>query len=89
MGPKFEELKDFLQEKLIINWDQTGLNLVPASTWTMGLKGSKRAEIKGIDDNRQGTAVFAVSLHGDFLPVQTFCFSKRLDYLPFTKPLVK
>ena len=33
--------------ELIFNWDQTGINLVPASSWTMDVKGSKRVEIKG------------------------------------------
>ena len=31
--------------ELIFNWDQTGLNLVPVSSWTMDLKGSKRVAI--------------------------------------------
>ena len=56
--------------ELIINWDQTGLNLVPAAQWTMALKGSRRVEIKEIDDKRQITGVFCVSLFGDFLPIQ-------------------
>ena len=44
--------------ELIFNWDQTGLNLVPASPWTMAPKGSKRIEMKGLTDKRQNTAVF-------------------------------
>ncbi len=32
-------------EPIIINWDQTGLNLVPATSWTMALKGSRCVEI--------------------------------------------
>ena len=32
--------------RLILNWDQTGLNLIPALSWTMDRKGSKRVEIK-------------------------------------------
>ena len=60
---EFHKLKaSFLQEivdivtmeeippQLIFNWDQTGLNLVPVASWTMELKGSKRVEIKGLDD---------------------------------------
>lgn len=35
--------------ELIFNWDQTGLNLIPASSWTMEHKGSKRVEIKGLN----------------------------------------
>ena len=35
---------------LIINWDRTGLHVVPGSSWTMALKGSKCIEIKGLND---------------------------------------
>uniref|UniRef100_A0A1X7TZW2 Uncharacterized protein n=1 Tax=Amphimedon queenslandica TaxID=400682 RepID=A0A1X7TZW2_AMPQE len=34
--------------ELIFNWDQTGFNLVPVSTWTMAVKGSKCVEIRGL-----------------------------------------
>ena len=44
--------------ELIFNWDQTGLHLVPTSNWTMAKKGSKRVEMKGLEDKRQITAVF-------------------------------
>lgn len=56
--------------ELILNWDQTGIHLVPASSWTMDKRGSKRVEIKGVNDKRQITAVFCGSLTGDFLPIQ-------------------
>ena len=56
--------------QLVINWNQTGISLVPGSAWTMDLKGSKRVEIVGIDDERQFTAVFCGSLDGDILPLQ-------------------
>lgn len=41
--------------ELVINWDQTGINIVPVSQWTMDVEGSKRVEITGIDDKRQIT----------------------------------
>ena len=53
---------DEIPSDLIFNWDQTGLNLVPASSWTMALKGSKRVEIKGVNDKRQITGVFCATL---------------------------
>ena len=56
--------------ELILNWDQTGIHLVPASTWTMDKEGSKRVEISGANDKRQITAVFCGTLTGDFLPLQ-------------------
>ena len=72
---------------LIFNWDQTGLNLVPASSWTMALKGSKRIEIKGTNDKRQITAVFCASLMGDFLPVQIIYTRKtKRCHPPFSFP---
>ena len=79
----FDELKaQFLEEvattvyveeippELILNWDQTGINLVPSSSWTMEQKGAKYVELTGIDDKRQITAVFCGSFTGDFLPIQ-------------------
>ena len=63
---KMEEIPS----QLILNWDQTGLHLVPASNWTMASKGSKRVEMKGIEDKRQITAVFCGTLCGEFLPIQ-------------------
>ncbi len=55
---------------LIINWDQTGIRIVPSSNWTMERKGCKRVEITGVNDKRQVTAVLCGNLMGDFLPVQ-------------------
>ena len=39
-----------IPSELIFNLDQTGLNLVPSSLWTMARKGSKHVEIKGLND---------------------------------------
>jgi len=36
--------------ELAINWDQTEINIVPVSQWTMDVEGAKRIEITGIDD---------------------------------------
>ena len=56
--------------KLILNWEQTGIKVVPFSTWTMEEYGSKHVEMVGVTDKRQITAVFCGSLTGNFLPVQ-------------------
>ena len=56
--------------ELILNWDQTGIHLVPAGAWTMDQDGSKRVEITGVNDKRQITAVFCGTMIGDFLPIQ-------------------
>ena len=55
-----------LPPELILNGDQTGINLVPASSWTMDQSGAKRVEIKGVNDKQQITAQFCGTLTGDF-----------------------
>ena len=55
-----------IPHQLVINWDPTGINYVPVSTWTMAKDASKRAEITGIGDKRQLTAAFASTMNGDF-----------------------
>ena len=56
--------------QLVFNWDQTAISIVPGSSWTMELKGSKRVEIVGISDKRQITAVLCGTMAGDLLPLQ-------------------
>ena len=88
--------------ELILNWDQTGVKIVPPSTWTMDAKGSKRVEMAGVNDNRPITAALCGSLTGDFLPVGPGHLSREnqllssplsvnssLGYYPFTKELVQ
>ena len=71
-----------IPKDLILNWDQTGINYVPVSQWTMEKKGSKRVEVIGLGDKRQITAVFAGTLAGDFLPVQLVYQGKTTKCLP-------
>jgi len=59
-----------IPSRLIFNWDQTGINLVPCPTWTMEEKGKKRVEIAGLNDKRQITAVLCGNIDGEVLPVQ-------------------
>lgn len=63
------EMEDIPAE-LILNWDQTGIKIVPSSNWTMELQGSKRVEMIGTNDKRQITALFCGNILGDFLPLQ-------------------
>ena len=56
--------------ELVLNWDQTGIHLVPVFPWTMEQTGSKRVKINGITSKQQITAVFCGSLTRDVLPVQ-------------------
>lgn len=43
-------LKNKVIPQMIVNWDQTGINIVPASTWTMAEEGSSRVPIAGLGD---------------------------------------
>lgn len=76
-----------IPHELILNWNQTGLKLVPSSTWTMERQGSKCVEMIGVNDKRQITAVFCGSLIGEFLPLQLIYKGKTARCLPrFTFP---
>lgn len=56
--------------ELVLNWDQTGIHIVPSSSWTLDVKGVNRVEITGTNDKRQITAVLCGSAIGEFLPPQ-------------------
>ena len=66
----------------ILNWDHTGISIVPGSAWTMELKGFKRVEIVGISDKRQITAVICGSMAGELLPFQLIYQGKTNTCLP-------
>ena len=48
--------KHDIPPQLIINWDHTGIHLVPVRRWTMAEKGSDKVEIIGLDDKREITS---------------------------------
>ena len=73
---------DEVPPALIINWDQTAIQYVPVSSWTMEIEGTKRIELAGKDDKRQITAVFGASMEGDFLPAQLVYQGKTTRFLP-------
>ena len=75
-------LMEDVPDDLIINWDHTGLNYVPASNWTMAKEGSARVEITGLGDKRQITAVLSCTLSGNFLPPQVIYSGKTSRCLP-------
>ena len=56
---------DEVPAELVVNWDQSSINYVPVSSWTMAEEGSKTVDVAGKD---QLTAVFACSMSGDFFP---------------------
>ena len=91
----FEELKalfafdiksivqiDKIPDDLVINWDHTGVNYVPVSSWTMEREGSKRVEITALDDKRQITLVLGVTKTGRYLPPQLIYAGKTSKYFP-------
>ena len=55
---------------LVVNLDQIPLSYASLGKYTFSFKGAKNVPIKGVDDKRQITAAFAVSLTGKFLPIQ-------------------
>ena len=55
---------------LVVNLDQTPLSYVSPGKYTFSFKGAKNVPIIGVDDKRQITATFAVSLTGKVLPIQ-------------------
>ena len=56
--------------ELTLNWDQTGIKLVPSFGWTMDQLGARHVDVAGVNDKRLITAVFCGSLTGDFLLIQ-------------------
>jgi len=67
--------------QLIFNWDQTGIKLVPSTSWTMAERGSKRVELIGLSDKRQITAVFC----GIQLSFVEICWENFCQCSLFTK----
>ncbi len=98
MIQNFEEVKDkYLEDirvivtmedipnELIFNWDHTGVQIVPSSSWTYDKKGSKKVEVTGLDDKRQITAVVCGTLSGEVLPMQLIYTGKTSACLPKIK----
>ena len=59
-----------IPHELIINWDQTPINVAPTTNWTMAEVGSKRVEVAALNDKRQVTSTLAVTMSGEFLSPQ-------------------
>ena len=68
--------------ELILNLDQIPLSYVSPGKYTFNIKGSSNVPIKGIDDKRQITAIFAVSATGELLPFQLIYAGKTKKCLP-------
>ena len=59
-----------IPSELVINWDQSGVNVVPSQNWTMEQQGAQQVEIAGINDKRQITVTLAGTMSGELLPIQ-------------------
>ena len=71
-----------IPEDLVINLDQTPLSYVSPGKYTFHPRGEQNVPIKGVDDKRQITGTFAVSLTGEFLPIQVIYQGKTKRCLP-------
>ena len=94
---------DEIPAELVINFNQTGLNFVPVSEWTIEDEGAKGVDVAGKDDKWQLTAVLGGSLTGDLLPPQLIYQGKtpcclphfefpekwHVSYIPLTTGLMK
>lgn len=61
-----------IRPSTLFNWDQAVINIVPCCDWTLAVKGLKRVAMFDLEDKRQITVMFCVSLdgtcyHRDFL----------------------
>ena len=56
--------------ELLFNWDQTGVKLIPVSSWTMAESGLKQIPVVGLEDKREITVVLAATATSTLLPPQ-------------------
>ena len=75
-----EEYK--IPQSLVLNLDQTPLKYVPVSNETMAKRGSTSITIEGSSDKRMITGTFAITLCGNFLPIQLIYGGSTNQSLP-------
>lgn len=71
-----------IPNSLIINWDQTGCQLIPGKDWTMDQRGAQKVNITGLDDRRQITLLLAINKSGSLLSPQLIYAGKSDRCLP-------
>lgn len=59
-----------IHESLVINADQTGMQMCPGAARTFEKRGAKHVSVAGHDDKRQITCVVTSALSGELLPLQ-------------------
>ena len=72
----------YIPGDLVITLDQTPLSYVSPGKYTFHQRGVKNVPINGVDGKRQITGTFAVSLTGEFLPIQMIYQGKTKSCLP-------
>ncbi|CAH1248633.1 Hypp8328 [Branchiostoma lanceolatum] len=65
-----------IPEEMILNLDQTGVNIVPVGTWTLKEEGSKHVPITSLEDKRQITVLLTTTLSGKLFPSQVLYHGK-------------
>ena len=55
--------------QLVINWDQTPLEVVPSISWSMVKQGARRVEVAAVNAKRQVTSTVALTLDGQFFTI--------------------
>lgn len=71
-----------IPHSMVINLDQTPTKYVPGCNKTLAERGSKSVPIAGATDKRMITATFAITLDGDFLPIQLIYKGKTTKSIP-------
>ena len=71
-----------IPSSLIINLDQTPTKYVPVGNSTLAKKGDSNVTITGSSDKRTITATFAITMRGDFLPMQLIYGGKTKQSYP-------
>ena len=71
-----------IPDNLLINFDQTPLPYIVTGNNTLNEKAAKSVPLKGKGKKKQITGTFAVSMTGDFLPMQLTYEGKTPRCLP-------
>ena len=74
--------KHSIPSELIINMDQTPLKYVPVGNTTLAPRGETSVTVEGSADKRMITGTFAITLKGEFLPIQLIYGEKTSQSLP-------
>ena len=71
-----------IPKEAVVNMDQTGIHLVPKSSFTRARVGAKEIYLIGQDDKRQVTLVPPVAANGTMLPCQVIMKGQTERTLP-------